>query len=141
MSTADRSYAALLQRKKGFILASWKAENSTKGEQSPPPTDASTVMARRLGQMQYIIQNAGGGGTRTEGPCCDQPTYVYYTECATYTGPLVPGQTYIFVAQDDNALLRFRNNGVWGPWTGVPNGTSYTYVAQPGDTDYDFSCD
>jgi hypothetical protein len=139
MPTADNSYAARIQRKKGFILASWKAANPTKGEQSPPPTDASTVTARRIGQMEHVIEQAGGG-TRTEGPCCG-PTYVYYTECTTYSGDLVPGQTYIFVAQADDALLRFRNNSVWSSWTGVPNGTSYTYVAQAGDTDYQFSCD
>jgi hypothetical protein len=142
MPTADRSYAALLQRRKGFILSGWHAANPTRGEQSPPPTDASTLTARRLGQIAYVIENAGGG-TRTEGPCCggEAPTYVYYTECANYDGPLVPGKSYIFVAQDDNAILRFRNNGTWGLWIAVNNGESYTYVAQTGDTDYEFNCD
>jgi hypothetical protein len=69
MPTTDNSYAALIKRKKGFILSSWHAANPTKGEQSPPPTDASTLTDRRLGQIQYVIQNAGGG-VRTEGPCC-----------------------------------------------------------------------
>lgn len=72
MPTADRSYAALLQRKKGFILSSWHAANPGKPEQSPPPTDASTLTARRLGQIAYVIENAGGG-TREEGPCCGSP--------------------------------------------------------------------
>jgi hypothetical protein len=69
MPTADNSYAARIQRKKGFILASWKAENPTKGEQSPPPTDASTVTARRIGQIEHVIQPPSGI-VRTEGPCC-----------------------------------------------------------------------
>jgi hypothetical protein len=139
MGTADNSHAALIKRRKGFILASWRAANPGRPEQSPPPTDASTLTDRRLGQIQYVIQNAGGG-TRTEGPCCGT-TYVYYTECTNYSGPLVPGQTYIFVAQADYAILRFRNNGTWGSWITVNNGTSYTYVAQNGDTDYQFNCD
>jgi hypothetical protein len=70
MQYADRSHAALIKRKKGFILASWRSANPGKPEQSPSPTDASTLTDRRLGQIQYTIQNAGGG-VRTEGPCCD----------------------------------------------------------------------
>jgi hypothetical protein len=69
MGTSDNSHTALIKRKKGFILASWRSANPGKPEQSPSPTDASTVTDRRLGQIQYTIQNAGGG-TRIEGPCC-----------------------------------------------------------------------
>jgi hypothetical protein len=69
MPTADNSYAARIQRKKAQIMASWRAANPGKPEQSPPPTDASTLTTRRQGQIQYTIQNAGGG-TRVEGPCC-----------------------------------------------------------------------
>jgi hypothetical protein len=69
MPTTDRSYASLIQRKKGFILSSWHTTNPTKPEQSPPPTDASTLVARRLGQITYVVQNAGNG-TSVVGPCC-----------------------------------------------------------------------
>lgn len=70
MPTADNSQSARIQRKKAQIMASWHAANLGKQEQSPPPTDASTLTTRRQGQITYTIQQAGGG-TRTEGPCCN----------------------------------------------------------------------
>jgi hypothetical protein len=69
MPIADNSQTARTQRKKAQILASWRAANPGSPEQSPPPTDASTLTTRRQGQITYTIQQAGGG-VRTEGPCC-----------------------------------------------------------------------